>query len=526
MHIRFNKFLTYTETKINSPHALIITSGFYIVLLISVLVSLSDYQMSRLFSSDSLYLPSIYLDVIERGNPFKGWYLNGAPNFFPDMLFYFIIHFFTDHFILSSFVYAIFQNIIIILLAFWMFRLLSPYRAYQNSVVAISLLMACLLSGHYAQALEFRFHLYINSFHTSAFLMTLLSFNLLMSWMKQKKYIFLFLLFLSIYLASISDKLYILYFIVPTVIFWTYLVIKEYSVNKLLAIGVLLISTLLGIITFNYLRWSGTFRFVNAGENIDGIKILQSVIFFIQTIVNYLNRIDISTVIIMLALTSIFIGSTKFIKDLNKKNINELHLITLLIPVSILIFPVITGNFTDISLIRYNIFGIYLLLLTLPILASYSRFSRLALLLPGLLNIVLAFSVIYNTNFNCQWIKKMHYKPAHIDDFDYLVRKHNLTKGIASYWKAKETMMFSDENTELYSVFNSLSPYKHVNHPNHFIGKKPFDFILLSGNIDTTIVSNKFENEEIIKLYTNDIMILKTPKFKFSRNNEILIIRN
>jgi len=60
-----------------------------VVLILLWFSSLGENQFLILFSSDALYLPSIYKDIFVDGNSMQGWTFNPAPNSVPDMLLFF-----------------------------------------------------------------------------------------------------------------------------------------------------------------------------------------------------------------------------------------------------------------------------------------------------------------------------------------------------------------------------------------------------------------------------------------------------
>ena len=87
-----------------------------VFLILSIFSTLDEQSYNWFFSTDTLYLPSIYKDLFIDGGTLDGWHFNPAPNFFPDMLVYFLLMFITGSFLLSTAFFAVMQYVFIIVL--------------------------------------------------------------------------------------------------------------------------------------------------------------------------------------------------------------------------------------------------------------------------------------------------------------------------------------------------------------------------------------------------------------------------
>jgi hypothetical protein len=83
-----------------------------LVLIIVLFSRLSPNDLKIYFNSEALYLPSLYRDLFIDHNPLIGWHLNPALGFFPDVIVYFILMFFSGNFILASILFSILQFIL------------------------------------------------------------------------------------------------------------------------------------------------------------------------------------------------------------------------------------------------------------------------------------------------------------------------------------------------------------------------------------------------------------------------------
>src|SRR3954471_21858303 len=99
--------------KINKPAWSFIVGALVFTCVITVAffshLYFNGVEWDLFLSSDALYLPSLYQDILIDKNSVADWHLNPAPNFFPDMAAYFILRFVCGNFIWSTFVFALLQ---------------------------------------------------------------------------------------------------------------------------------------------------------------------------------------------------------------------------------------------------------------------------------------------------------------------------------------------------------------------------------------------------------------------------------
>ncbi len=139
-----------------------------------VFSGLTENQLNTYFNSDTLYLQSIYKDIFLDKSGISGWHLNAAPNFFPDMIFFFIFHKIFGDFILASLVYSIAQYLIILLLIYhlfrFVFRVISLNYLSAANFLMLLFFMVTIKNGDFV----FTFYLLSISYHLGAFINTLI----------------------------------------------------------------------------------------------------------------------------------------------------------------------------------------------------------------------------------------------------------------------------------------------------------------------------------------------------------------
>ena len=206
------------------------------------------------FNSDTLYLPSIYKDLFIDHNSLNGWHLNPAPNIFPDMIVYFIISAFTSNFIIASFVFAIFQYLFLIYLIFRLFKAIELPNPKLIATISNLLLLLFFMVSFYSNDFGFTFYLVSNSYHTGAFLMSLLCTVMTLEYLKNSKKSTLVFLIIISFLSVFSDRLFIAMYIIP----WSFVMILYFKIIQKRKILTVFFSnifvTILGLIALDLMR--------------------------------------------------------------------------------------------------------------------------------------------------------------------------------------------------------------------------------------------------------------------------------
>lgn len=97
-----------------------------------VYLDLTEQEIAATYlNTDTLYQPSLYVDLIEHGNELSAWHLNPSPNFFPDMPIYFVLMLLTGGSILwSTFLFSLIQLVLIELLLWKIISFFDPRRSF------------------------------------------------------------------------------------------------------------------------------------------------------------------------------------------------------------------------------------------------------------------------------------------------------------------------------------------------------------------------------------------------------------
>jgi len=447
----------------------------------------TDKDLQLFFMSDTLYLPSIYRDVFEEGNSFLEWYLNPAPNFFPDMGLYCLLNGLLGDFRLASYTYPMIQFALIAML----FRAIVKESGLvkDDKAVALGTLLLALvaLTGWWGNDFGFAFHLLVNSFHAGAFVNTLLcSWLLLRSFLARGPLVFLLLGLLTA-LASASDKLFWVMFTAPAAITCVLLASRRQVRWRMVSIALLVVgSTWLGDSGVRWLDDSNPLWVTKPYAYLEFVRIVSSWEHFLGMLRLYLGigvmvagSIVLGLVVTVWAMVHailwlrIWFRSQRRDPDLTDiRPIAVKWMAGLFFPF-VLLAPVLNGSFDGMDSLRYN-FAVFMLapLATGVVLYNWGgRFSKwptLALLA------VVGFPALWTCLVRVDDYRRIAtYKPERVREMDHLARELKLRNGVGDYQDAKVITMFTDEGLTVLPVFPHLAMYLHVNREGMFYGYGP-----------------------------------------------------
>ncbi len=215
-----------------------------IVLLLLSLFSLhnairtGNLDPNLFFSSDALYLPAVYRDLVQTGYGLSGWKAPPAPSFVPDMLLmFFSMSVSSMHSVYSAVrIYAIGMILLLIISIKIFYRSVvqteleranaspGPPENIYNSLFfpsGFSLLIGAIVTGSmlahrgsFLSAPPLPFFT-VGSFHGGVIVLSVLALSVLIRIMHQPNTQLYILYFILVYLGLISDSFFIVYFIFP-----------------------------------------------------------------------------------------------------------------------------------------------------------------------------------------------------------------------------------------------------------------------------------------------------------------------
>jgi len=502
-----------------------------------------------------LFDPVLYLDLFVDGGRLSGWHFNASPNFFPDMVLYFIYMTILNHnFIASNFAFSAIQCIMIILLINALYRQSDQPSSLKSAATFNLLFLTFLIIPLISDRFHFTFHLLSISYHLGSFVLFLICLNLLLLYLRKRQNYILALLFITSTIGVFNDRLFISQYIFSVLPLALFMIRKYHRAPLLKPLLISILSLPAGLALFYLISKVDSIHILDAGEkffNYD--KIGSSMINLLNFIWSELVLVFPEVLILIAVITALVAAWKMIIKNIgtffsspgNEKITTHHYLILIIaiyIPVNLLV-PVINGSFNGPSLVRYNIMAFVLGIFLLVLLIQTGEFG-IGIKKISYSYFVPAFSILFILLASYQMLKPsfkkgldsyFSYYPEIAEIIDQLKSEHDLKYGIGNYWYSKYPTMFSKQQVRIYSVFeHTLRPFYHGNNRNWYYNsgkgkyRDPvFNFTVTRKGADPGIFVNTFgQNIDTIYLEAhNQFIILKTPDFHFdpkTRNIHIL----
>lgn len=512
----------------------------------SILVFYNNLEPSNInymLNSDILYFASVFTDIFIDGNSFANWSVPGAPGFFPDMLFYFLLFAVFKNVALSSMVFAILQFYTVIFLFAYIIKLVTGINN-KFLIYAVTLFyLLFVVVGIFGNGFIITFHVLSNTYHIGPFVNSLLSLVFMFKYFNHQKIKYLVLLLLTGIIAIISDKLYIVMFTVPAL----FSVIVMYNKSNLkqnsLILGTILTQIVLGVTFFNLLKLSGflTIRDYSVAQ-ISVPKMLSSAQLLFSQLYGYFKTdIFLSLIVLIPLVTFITLLVQLFITFFLNKTQQQLNYITrlklfVLCYMFIVFFtPVILGDYIGTAKIRYNISALYIGVLTAPVLLYQIKINLykkvLAIIISGTYIFLLINLTNYSKNKNSGLKNYLNFYPQISQAVDNANNTYELKKGVATYWGSKHAWLFNKSGKKIYTA----NPTGYANlwivcNSDWFFKNNPatnnvFNFVILNKSEDTTLlISNMGAYKKLIDF--NDYRVFIYPDFIYNPNTKAPVFIN
>ena len=444
---------------------------------------LTDWGLNHFFSSDALYLPALYRDIVQDGYSLNGWTLNSAPNFFPDMLLYFILNAIFGNFITASFCYSVIQYFAIIFMFYLIFKQIKPTLHPSTFVPAIFLFASYLFIYFIDNMLWVSMLLNHNSFHNSPFIMALLCIYLFLKYLDTKSRKTLIAIFVLSILSGACDRLFFICFSIPI----AFVVVISYFFNKdrktlikvltTIALGVIFVIALWIFFKnnpyFSLTRSYGEFTLQSISSS---WKIFSGQVYYYLTTPSFISVLTYLSIFSYMA-TAIY--AVKKISKLIKKHshLNKMLVFQLFVmfftPI-VLLVPVLAGSYGGFDTMRYNYFPYFLLPFNAVILISnwLHKNKPFKIIINATLSaLIIGYLLIHYPvrEFSKGLERFFNFYPEKVRIVDSYFSDDNLKYGITDdYWIAKQTTMFSKKGIRLYCAFNGGNPWLHTSNKHWF----------------------------------------------------------
>jgi hypothetical protein len=526
-----------------------------VVFVFLVFGQIDEHEIGIYIWSDTLYLPSIFKDLFIDGTGFGTWNLNGAPNFFPDIILYFIINTFTDNFIVALFVFSLIQYTYILLFSYLFIRAFFPKMPLYIVSVGLLMMLLFLFITTLVNNFTLTFLLVSVSFHLSAYVLTLVcAWQVAMYFRTEKKKHIIIYAVVS-YLAALSDKLFIIIFSIPALLWLIFLLKKQLRRRILIFTSVSIFTVVVSVITYNLLNISSFLSFVTiSGKTFQFENMIDSYRVLFEQHGRYIQLMDTRGLVDILALISLVVSlailMTKrkvlFSKEvIDQSTFLELSFLIFIIGSSLLTFnaPAINGYYVSWALIRFNIYAIILLILNYSYLfyklANWKEKSILRVILPAIL-LFIGFTVVHGISYSIKTKPKQglsnffQYHPEWVQAIDSVCVVHNIQYGLSEYVYAKHFTMFSEHDNRIYATHPNLRPWHHVTNEDWFYGShkgkfaKPEFRFIITNKMEKEKIHNKFSGRitDTVFLERHNLEIVITEPFILERKTKNILFLN
>ena len=491
-------------TKFILPVLLILS----MILLNTLMYFSHQIDMYWMFNSDVALIPAMYKDLIINNGNYSLWHLPAAPYLFPDVFLFFCAIVLSTSYYVAAWLFFTFQ-IILILYAVYLINQLffSKLDSLKLSTIVVALLF---IIPTLASQL-----IYFSVFHVGEFIVSLFSIYFVMKIIvtKENDYLsYVFLILLSA-LTLMSDTLYLLHFILPTLIAISLLfILKKIKFKKALLI---LLAICLSVF-ISYLLYK--LFIINPNKPKISLQASDFAAKFSSLYAILLvsfKKHTISTILIVF----VYIASLVFIIVNNK--VSKISIYKFIIFYLLAMF---LGNILAAILLENNIAYRYMIplfllpIITLPLILNILTNNKVARAKNSLSVILFVLIGLFSYKsydiFTHSKIQSEFY-PEEVKCFDDFIDETHSKFGVSGYWMVKKLFILSKhDDVTIGQILFDLNPYKWVSTDNWYQDNYNFFIIHHSASVvhrlDVKIISEKVgEPDKIYNCPKIDILYYK-----------------
>ena len=475
------------------------------------------------FSSDTMYIPALYRDLVKDGYLLSGWKLPPAPCFFPDMPVYFFSAYFTSDVESSMALYGVIYISVFLIVLTLLFSELSIKKniaegfltAAASSVFVLTLFISDVNAGALRQIV-------IPSIHGGAVMTSLFLLWIMIRWMERGGTILEIAIYAVSFAGFISDRMLIPTYMVPAS---GMLLFDAVVKRKLRSVRMLLLSLAVYGISLYFMQYVTDRKYFNAADiNLDVSEYAGAVLFRWESVIQFIKNInpsdDFGRIFILfyaiffvsLIVISIFIFSrsssiirmksivTKYIRN-GKVNsfdgyaLNSIKRLLLFMLILYIVYPplavvtIVRMNIAE-NVARYFNILFFVPLFGVPLLLEMLK-KGAGIIFSGIL---FTSVVIFEIYF---FPPSPHDKAIPAKNvamcMDVLSDKYNFSHGLSDYWNAKSITMFS-KRIRIFQAAEDLSMFYWVNNIDWYIQE--------AGNYQF-IITDRLKKPAIVYLFGN-----------------------
>lgn len=465
-----------------------------LLLLITMMFTVGTYYnhdiiggMIALELSDTMYLPTLFKDLVLENGRYTDWYLAPAPYFFPDIFLYFISGFINNDYYHSNLIFILFQKTVLFVAIYCIFS------SFYSKHVAF-LLASILLVIFYMVPTSFSTFLIKGNWHFGVTLVGLLIVSLLLKSIGSSNNLLRFILiFVFSALCIASDKLFILQFLVPIIFTMTVMLaykkidsIYWLKVTTLLCMSVVFGYLIYDIVMFNKTAYSVKYSFDHIYPNLIDLGVK-----YTQYIKSNPVFVTVNTGFVLVIMWQ----SMKMLLIKKNDSSSRLFFIMILCLVSI---PLIIGVLLISSLEianRYLIPINFLPTIVMVVFINSTNWNAIKLDKKPYALLAVILTVLPTVGWTYFKLKSFEFKneyyPKHFQCVDQFLAGNKADVGVGNYWVSKRFAMINKLGFKVVNVGKNLNIINRISTAGW-----------ISDNYDFVISNTRWKNNPDISLIT------------------------
>lgn len=455
-----------------------------------------------LFTSDFLYLPALYRDLVEEGGRWSGWKLTPAPYFFPDMALYFALDAVTGPFVHAVLAYGAAQLVLWVLVLQVLIRTAAPRGAAAAGQVVGTAVVCALLLAFAAGRFGLLQTALISATHFSVVPMALLGLALALRAFRDGDRLALLGLAALCLLMAGSDALFVPSFVVPAglglvVLAWLQRPRPWRRLASVLAVlgGASLVGFWAARLLLGGRAEAGTTR-LRTRQLLGSLKRLSLALgeLFLEA-----PQVSLAWLGLLLALVAVVVACRRWAAPASARwGLYAVCLYALLALGSTTGAVLLTGLFYDRGGLRYLLLPVLLPFMVLPLsvgLLARAAWQR-ALAAGALGAVALGWGMLIAAHpWQTAGPSLAAYTPPLVGCLDAQQARLGQGRGVSDYWNAKRVSLFSRTGLQVVQLSSELRPEHWISNIDWYLqrsGPHPAYTFVVTERLDTALLRTRF----------------------------------
>ena len=434
------------------------------------------YIAELFFNSDSLYLPTLFSDLLAEGGKLSDWFLTPAPYFFPDYPMYFLAYMIGTSTFSQIMAFTIIQLILSVFVCWFLARQVLQNNAF---ITAVAIVTGLIWFALFSPMSAFPFIL-VSGHHHGIFISAILCVALWLRYESSQdssRSLLLFLICATAFLSTLSDSLFIVQFTIPftAAIIWYDILTRKISLRRLLLTATPALASSLGAYSYKYFVFYRTRYPHEIGLEYVHDSVLQIASFF-ETVI----RVHPIYSIILLGYAGVIVYLSLF-SFRNAKTDSPTRKLAWLATFSVFSFccTIIATSLVQHPPVsaRYFLpaFSWPIIILLLYLEQHYRQYSGIGgVVVSGITVALLTISSITYEADKDAWVG---FHPSELACIDEALTRADASNGIAGYWDAKRLKMQSTRRLNVAQFNKELKEFYWITSKRFF--KDSYDFAVI-----------------------------------------------